>query len=141
MNYLLDTNVISELMSKQPNGNVVQWIDHLEPEQTYLSVVTVGEIRKGIAKLSESKRKQALEQWLVEGLLLQFDDHILPFGIDEMLTWGTLTGELTANGINLPAMDSLIAATALHHHCTLATRNEADFRHTGVKVFNPWRPG
>lgn len=139
MNYLLDTNVISELIAKQPNADVVQWIDQLEPEQIYLSVVTIGEIRKGIVKLPESRRKQVLEQWLVEGLLLRFDDHILPLGIDEILTWGAMSGELATRGINLPVMDSLIAATALHHRCTLATRNEADFRFTGVKVVNPWR--
>lgn len=139
MNYLLDTNVISELVAKQPNLHVVQWIDLLTPDQCFLSVVTVGEIRKGIAKLPESRRKQILGLWLIEELLVRFDGQILPLGIAEMLTWGILTGELAAKGINLPAVDSLIAATAVQHHCTLATRNEADFRYTGVKTFNPWR--
>ncbi len=140
MKYLLDTNVISELMAKEPNTRIVQWLDQLEDDQIYLSVITIGEIRKGIAKLPESKRKQILEQWLVEDLLLRFDEQILPLGIDEMLTWGTLTGELAAKGVHLPAMDSLIAATALHHRCILATRNEADFKYAGIRIHNPWNP-
>lgn len=139
MKFLLDTNVISELIAKRPNPAVVQWIDELDPLHTYLSVITIGEIRKGITRLAGSERKRAFEEWLTEELLLRFSDRILPLGIAEMLTWGHLAGELAANGINMPAMDSLIAATALHHHCVLVTRNEADFQHTGVKILNPWR--
>ena len=139
MNYLLDTNVIFELVAKQPFPDVVNWIDQLDPYVVYLSVMTIGEIRKGIAKLPASKRRESLERWLLEDLLVRFHDHILPLDINVLLAWGQLTGELAAKGINLPAIDSLIAATVLHYHYTLVTRNEADFQHTGITVANPWK--
>lgn len=139
MNYLLDTNVISELVAKQPDQDVVEWIDQLDANSVYLSVITIGEIRKGIAKLSASTRKERLERWLVDDLLVRFQDHILPIDLNVMLAWGTLTGESAAQGINLPVIDSLIVATVLHHRCTLVTRNEGDFQHAQVTVVNPWR--
>lgn len=139
MRYLLDTNVISELIARQPNPQVVEWIDSLDPSSIYLSVITVGEIRKGIAKLADSKRKESLQRWLEEDLLIRFDDHMLPLDADVMLTWGRVVGELSAQGINLSIVDSLIGITALHHRCILVTRNEADFRFTGVDLVNPWK--
>ena len=139
MTYLLDTNVISELIAKQPDADVVDWIDQLDPNTVYLSVITIGEIRKGIAKLPASKRRENLERWLFEDLLVRFHDHILPLDGNVLLAWGQLTGELAAKGINLPAIDSLIAATVLHYRYTLVTRNEADFQHTGITVVNPWK--
>ena len=139
MTYLLDTNVISELIAKQPDADVVDWIDQLNPDSVYLSVMTIGEIRKGIAKLPASKRRENLERWLFEDLFVRFHNHILPLDVNVLLAWGQLTGELAANGINLPAIDSLIAATVLHYRYTLVTRNEADFQHTGITVVNPWK--
>jgi len=139
MNYLLDTNVVSELVAKQPSPEVVDWIDQLDPDSVYLSVMTIGEIRKGIAKLPASKRRENLERWLFEDLLVRFRDHILPLDGNVLLAWGQLTGELAAKGINLPAIDSLIAATVLHYRYTLVTRNEAAFQHTGITVVNPWK--
>jgi len=139
MTYLLDTNVISELIAKQPDADVVDWIDQLDPNTVYLSVITIGEIRKGIAKLPASKRRENLERWLFEDLLVRFHDHILPLDGNVLLAWGQLTGELAAKGINLPAIDSLIAATVLHYRYTLVTRNEADFQHAGITVVNPWK--
>src|SRR3712207_4080271 len=128
MRYLLDTNVISELIAKQPNANVVQWIDARDPSGVYLSVITIGELRKGIEKLPDSKRKDTLRAWLNDDLLIRFNGHILELDIPVMLTWGELTGQLEQVGKPLPALDSLIAALALHHDCTLATHNEDDFR-------------
>lgn len=138
MKYLLDTNIISELISRQPTAHVTEWIDSLDLNSVYLSVLTVGEIRKGIARLSSSKRKESLTYWLTDDLMIRFSDHILPLDVGVMLLWGQLTGELAAQGVNLPFADSLIGATALHHQCILVTRNEADFRHIGVTVVNPW---
>lgn len=139
MKYLLDTNVISELIAKQPNPNVVDWVDSLDPDDVYLSVITIGEIRRGIARLPDSRRKESMEVWLKEDLLIRFYARILPLDVDVMLEWGRLTGTLAARGINLTAIDSLIGATALHHRCTLVTRNEDDFRHVGVALINPWK--
>jgi toxin FitB len=138
MNYLLDTNVISELVAKKPNRRVLEWIDTLDANHVFLSVITIGELRKGIEKLPSSTRKDVLADWLTTDLVLRFSGRILPLDIDVMLTWGQLIGQLERIGRPLPAIDSLIAALALHHGYTLATRNEADFKDTGVAVINPW---
>src|SRR5512134_1925621 len=98
MNYLLDTNVISELISKKPNAKVLEWLDHLDPNSIYLSVVTIGEIRKGIQKLPPSKRKDAVTQWLEGDLLLRFQERILEITVEVMLVWGELTGRLENEG-------------------------------------------
>jgi toxin FitB len=139
MKYLLDTNVISELVAKQPNQQVVAWVDSLDPNFVYLSTITIGELSKGIEKLPQSKRKAELTDWLHHRLLVRFSDHI--FGLDAatMLRWGQLTARLETVGRTLPAMDSLIAAIALHYECILATRNERDFKDTGVTILNPWQ--
>ncbi len=139
MKYLLDTNVISELIAKQPDPRVISWVDSLHPESVYLSVITVGEIRKGIEKLPPSTRKNTLDMWLNDDLLTRFTGQILTLDTAVMLTWGSLTGQLEQTGRSLPGLDSLIAALAIHHGCVLATRNEADFLGTGVIVINPWK--
>jgi len=138
VNYLLDTCVVSELVSKQPNQKVVAWIDSLESEQVYLSAITIGEITKGIEKLPESKRKRDLKVWLNHELLPRFQGRILPLGTDVLIRWGTLLAQLETDGNPMPAIDSLIAATVLTYGITLVTRNVADFEATGVKIFNPW---
>src|SRR5262245_48249635 len=107
MNYLLDTNVISELIAKQPNPQVVSWIDSLDPAMIYLSVITIGEIRKGIEKLPSSTRKEHLSAWLTNELLLRFDGRIAAITTEVMLVWGELTGRLENAGHPLAAIDSL----------------------------------
>lgn len=138
MNYLLDTNIISELLARHPNARVLEWIDTLDAQHVFLSVITIGELRKGIEKLPASVRKDALFDWLTTDLVARFSGRILPLGMDVMLTWGRLTGQLEQIGRPLLAIDSLIAALALHHSYTLVTRNEADFKDTGVAIINPW---
>jgi tRNA(fMet)-specific endonuclease VapC len=139
MTYLLDTCVISELASKRAEPNVKRWIDSIDPESVYLSAVTIGEIRKGIEKAQDPKRKETLEAWLQEELLVRFRDRLLALDAGVFLEWGALTGRLESKGLPMPAMDSLIAATALHHNFVLVTRNENDFLHSGVKLLNPWK--
>lgn len=138
MNYLLDTNVISELVAKQPSQKVMDWIDTIPDERIYLSVVTIGELKKGIEKLPAAQRKELLRDWLNEELLVRFAGRILPIDTAVMLIWGQFTATLEQRGRKLPAMDSLIAALALKSGFTLVTRNEADFFDTGVTVLNPW---
>ncbi len=138
MRYLLDTCVISELVARQPNPRVVAWVDAVEESRLYLSVVTIGEIRRGIAKLPDSPRKERLNRWLEEDLLLRFSGRIVPIDIGVMLTWGELVARLERTGRVLPAMDSLVAAIALHGEFTLVTRNVRDFEGTGVQIVNPW---
>ncbi len=139
MNYLLDTCVISELVARQPSQTVVAWVDSIEEERLHLSVVTIGEIQKGITKLPTSPRKAALEDWLKDDLLVRFGNRIVPIDTMAMLRWGQLTGTLESSGKTMSAMDSLVAAIALHGDFTLVTRNEDDFRHSGVPVVNPWK--
>jgi tRNA(fMet)-specific endonuclease VapC len=139
MRYLLDTCAISELVSKQPNQRVVDWIDGIDPETVYLSVITVGEIRKGIEKLSDSKRKSVLNDWLVGELFIRFSDRILPIDLGAILAWGQMVGRLELTGKKMAAMDSLIAAIALSRDLRLVTRNVDDFKHAGINLVNPWK--
>ncbi|NOH03731.1 MAG: type II toxin-antitoxin system VapC family toxin [Chloroflexi bacterium] len=138
MKYLLDTCVISELVSKQPNPKVIEFVDSLDQEDIYLSVITVGEIAKGIEKLPRSKRKEELLNWLGEDLLIRFEGNIISLDVRVLIRWGELSAKLEGIGITLPAMDALIAATALTYNMAVVTRNENDFENTGVEVVNPW---
>jgi len=139
MKWLLDTCAISELVSRKPSKKVIEWIDSIDSDSLYLSVITIGEIRKGIEKLPDSKRRDAIHTWLTEDLFLRFKDRLAPLDSEVMLTWGILTGRLEREGTRMSAIDSLIAATALHHDLTLVTRNEEHFFNSQVKVFNPWK--
>ncbi len=138
MNYLLDTCVISEFAARQPTEKVVSWLAKLDPETVFLSVVTLGEIQKGIDKLPASKRKEALRTWLKNDLLVRFRDRLLPLKTGEMLTWGTLMSKVEAKGAPMPLIDSLIAATAVHHDLVVVTRDVDDFAPSGVRLLNPW---
>jgi predicted nucleic acid-binding protein len=139
MRFLLDTCVISELVSKQSTLSVVDWIDGIEDERLFLSVLTIGEIQRGIEKLPDSKRKQNLSSWLKDELLIRFYGRVLPLDLDVMLEWGILVARLERVGRPLPAMDSLIAALARRHDLHLVTRNEQDFADTGISIINPWQ--
>ena len=138
MNYVLDTNVISELMARKPNPKVVAWLDSLDPATLCLTVITIGELRKGVEKLPASKRKDDVRNWLETDLLLRFQGKILDITTDVMLVWGELTGRLENEGKPLSAIDSLIAAIVLQQNYSLVTRNDSYFQHTGVKIINPW---
>jgi toxin FitB len=137
--FLLDTNVISELVKPKPEAKVVEWIEATNEELLYLSVLTLGEIRKGIALLLDPARRVKLEAWLVGSLTARFANRML--SIDESIAerWGILTAQAkaTANHV-LPVIDGLLAATAQHHNLTFVTRNTDDILGTGVPVFNPW---
>lgn len=138
MKVLLDTCVISELVSKKPNPKVVEYVDLLDPEDVYLSVITVGEIVKGIEKLPKSKRRQDLQAWLKDDLLVRFEGNIAALDTDVLIEWGALIARLESAGKTMPAIDSLIAATALAKKMTLVTRNVSDFEGTNVEIMNPW---
>ena len=138
MTFLLDTCMISELVAKQPNLQVVQWVDSINEDKLFLSAITIGEIKRGIEKLADSNRKSALAEWLEGDLLIRFTDRILPIDTPVMLVWGQLTADLEKQGRRVPAIDSLIAATCLQTRLDLVTRNERDFAHSGVAVVNPW---
>ena len=134
MSYLVDTNVLSELRRKQPQPEVVAWFTQRPRQTLYLSVLTLGEIRKGIERL-EAARQQPLLDWLEVELPNYFLGRMLAVDAHTADRWGRL---LASAGRPLPAVDSLLAATALQHDLTLVTRNTADFAGTGVRLINPW---
>jgi predicted nucleic acid-binding protein len=138
MKALLDTCVISELVAKQPHPKVVEFVDSLDPEDVYLSAITIGEIVKGIEKLPASSRKNGLNTWLKEDLLVRFDGKIVTLDKDVFIAWGALTARLESAGKTMPAIDSLIAASVRVHQMTLVTRNVDDFKDADIAIVNPW---
>lgn len=138
MNVLLDTCVVSELVAREAESRVLTWLDALDPRVVHLSVITLGEIQRGIARLPASSRRTRLERWLDDDLVPRFDRQILDIDTAVMRTWGSIVAEAEARGRSLPVMDSLIAATAIAHRCQLATRNGRDFEGTGVPIVDPW---
>lgn len=138
MSYLLDTCVLSEFTRRQPHPRVVEWLSEADEDTLFLSVLAIGEIQHGIEKLEDSPRKEELHQWLTNDLLLRFEGRIVLLDVPVLLRWGELVGRLERQGRRLPAIDGLLAATALTHDLILATRNTEDFEHTGVKLLNPW---
>ena len=139
MKYLLDTCVVSELIKPKINENVISWIENIEENQLYLSVLTLGEIEKGIAKLPLSLRKSNLKTWLEKDLVLRFENRILNVTPEVARYWGNLQGELEKQGKPMPIADGLIAATALIHNLTLVTRNIKDVARSGVCTLNIWQ--
>jgi predicted nucleic acid-binding protein len=135
MNYLLDTNVISERLRPVPNEYVSRWLDIIPNSMLYISVLTIGEIIKGIEKLPSGNRKTNLTVWLEHDLPLWFEKRILPIDIHVAEKWGAITG---THPNPLPVIDGLLAATALVHDLVLVTRNVKDFQIPGISLFNPW---
>jgi toxin FitB len=135
---LLDTNVISELIKPKPEPKVTVWIDGTDEELLFLSVLTLGEIRKGVMLLPRSARRTALEAWLNKELPLRFSDRILSVDQEVADRWGHLSGMTGARGVQVNVIDGLLAATAVQHNLTLVTRDTRDVAATGVPLFNPW---
>ena len=139
MNYLLDTCVISELVNTKPELRVVQWIRSQDEENLFLSVITIGEIQKGISKLPDGrKKKKQLQNWLKNDLQERFKDRILEITIETANVWGQVLGTCENKGVTLPAIDSLIASQGFFHKMTVVTRNISDMESSGVQLFNPW---
>lgn len=138
MNYLLDTCVISELIKARPTNNVVKWVESIDESSLFISVLTLGEILKGISKLPASKKKTTLQKWVYEDLYRRFDKRIIPISIKIAGIWGEIQGKAEQEGETMPAIDSLIAATAIAHDLTVVTRNAADMEKSGVSIHNPW---
>ncbi len=135
MSYLIDTNVLSELRRREPDASVVRWLERRPATGLYLSVLTLGELRKGIEALPEGERKRALVDWLEIELLGFFAGRVLPIDARVADRWGYLAAQV---GRPMPAIDSLLAATALTHDLTLVTRNRRDFQYPGLAVIDPW---
>lgn len=132
--YLLDTNVISETIKTQPNKKLLNWLNSISANKFALSVLTLGEIRKGIEKLSDQSKKQKIIQWLEIDLPKQFNERIIPICAEVADKWGYIC---SIN--NIPAIDALIAASALTHNLKLVTRNIKDFESIySLEIINPW---
>ncbi|MGA2117244.1 MAG: type II toxin-antitoxin system VapC family toxin [Bryobacteraceae bacterium] len=136
--FLLDTNVPSELTRPMPDVCVSGWVAAQDKAALYMSVVTVGELRKGLTILPLGKRRKQLEQWFEQYLLPLFADRILPVTRGVANRWGVLDGECQLRGTRLGTGDGMIAATALEHDLIVVTRNVKDFFGLGVAVLNPW---
>jgi|SRR5579863_2929128 len=136
--FLLDTNCISELVRSQPEPRVLDWMEAADESLLYLSILTLGEIRKGVAGVQQGKRRTKLETWLELDLQARFSGRILP--IDALIAdrWGALAAAAKRKGRPLSAIDGLLAATALHHNLTIVSRNVSDFAITQALTLNPW---
>lgn len=139
MNFLLDTNLISEWIKPHPNAGVVSWLAGSDEDRIYISVVTLAELRCGVEHLAAGQRRKRLNEWLEDELPQRFGDRILPIDAAIADTWGRIVARREALGHPIGAMDALIAATAQAHDLTLATRNEADFDSAVSAIVNPWR--
>ncbi|MDP2904013.1 MAG: type II toxin-antitoxin system VapC family toxin [Methylovulum sp.] len=137
MKYLLDTCAISELTKPQANSGVIEWLKNTNAEDLYLSVINIGEIKKGINKLPASKKKQDLLFWL-ETLLEDYQSRILTVDLIVMENWSLLVANAEKKGQSIASMDSMIGAIAYTHHLTLVTRNERDFYACNIPMINPW---
>ncbi len=138
MSYLIDTCCISELVKNKPNQNVVKWFADRDELSIYLSVITFGELRKGIEKLPDSKKKKELNRWVKEDLNQRFKNRVLNITIEEVNKCGEILAAAEKSEKPLPAIDSLIAATAQVHDLSVVTRNTQDMEGSGVEVINPW---
>jgi predicted nucleic acid-binding protein len=136
--FLLDTNIPSELMRVQPQQEIQAWIATQRPSTLFISVVSLGELRKGIALRSLDKRRNQLETWFETEIPRLFSGRILPVTRSIAELWGTLEAKRERAGRPLHVPDAQIAATALEHDLTLVTRNEKDFVDLGLTIFNPW---
>jgi predicted nucleic acid-binding protein len=136
--YLLDTNCVSELVCPKPEPRVIEWVEAADEATLYLSVLTLGEIRKGVASLPPSKRRTRLEAWLEVDLEARFAGRIVPIDAAISDRWGSIAAEAKRKGKVLPVIDGLLAATALHHNLTVVSRNASDFKQSLVRVLNPW---
>jgi predicted nucleic acid-binding protein len=135
MSYLLDTNILAEIIRPKPHEELLSWITSIPNENLHISVLTLGEIRKGIQKLPHNHKREKLRIWLEHELPTWFEERILP--IDPFIAdrWGRLQAEA---GKTLPVIDALIAATALHYDFAIVTRNSKDFNFPTLNVINPW---
>lgn len=138
MTYLVDICALSELVRRKPEKQVVDWFDAVPAEALFVSALTLGEIRKGVERLPAGIRRERIGTWLEIDLPRWFEERVLPIDAAVADEWGRLAARSLRT---LPAMDALIAATALRHRLSIVSRNVSDFAGTGVPVVNPWESG
>ena len=139
MNYLLDTCVLSEYVKRNPNTQVINWLDNQDEASLNISIVSIAEIKKGIIRIENSQPNRYLKLWnWLQKLEQRFGSRIIPLDNSIIDTWATICGKSEAKGHKLPIMDSLIAATAYQYDMVVVTRNISDFNFSSIQIFSPW---
>ena len=138
MNYLLDTCVISELIKPKPSSKLIKWLRSCQEESLFLSSLTIGEIQKGISKLPDSGKRKKFQNWLDSELTQRFDRRIIGIDFKVAQKWGEIQALTEIAGIKMPVIDSLIASIGIVYDMAVVTRNTADMKNSGVRLFNPW---
>ena len=141
MNFLLDTNVVSEWIKPHPDAGVVNWLSEIDEDRIFISVVTLAELRHGVERLSPGARRDRLDIWLTEEVPLRFEARLLDVDAETANMWGRVMARGQAIGRAPSAMDAFIAAVVLRHDMNLVTRNVSDFEALGVRYLNPWSNG
>jgi predicted nucleic acid-binding protein len=138
MNFLLDTCILTEFSRKKPEPKVIKWIDSVKEDKLFVSVITIGEIQRGVERLPDSPRKDALLKWVYDGLVERLKDQILPLDTTTLMLWGSMTSWQENEGKPPGILESLIAATALRNNLTIATRYIDVYHRSGAAAVNPW---
>ncbi len=139
MKYLLDTCVISEIIKPKPSKKVIAWIKNQEEKSLYLSVLTFGEIEKGIEKSVDGRRRNKLRLWVEEDLKQRFEGRVLNIDVRVATKWGKIQGKSEKEGNPIPSIDGLIAVTGLVNNCVVVTRNISDMQPSSAELHNPWQ--
>lgn len=138
MNWLLDTNVISEWVKPRPDQGVMHWLGAADEDRLFISVIVLAELRHGVERMAAGERRRRLEAWLGEALPQRFEGRVLPVDAAVADAWGRLMARGHSAGRPVSAMDAFVAATAQVRGLTLVTRNTADFAALGLPLFSPW---
>lgn len=141
MNFLLDTNVVSEWTKPRPDGGVVAWLAEADEDRVFISVITLAELRYGIERMPVGARRNRLETWVSKQLPARFEARVLLIDAETADVWGHIMARGRTGGRPVGTMDAFIAATAERHHLTLVTRNVSDFEALGIRLVNPWSKG
>jgi len=138
VNFLIDTNVVSEWTKPRPDSGVVAWLAEADEDRVFISVITLAELRYGIERMPASARRARLDIWVSKQLPARFEARVLSIDTETGDTWGRVMARGRTGGRPVGAMDAFIAATAERHHLTLVTRNVSDFDVLGIRLINPW---
>jgi toxin FitB len=141
VNFLLDTNVVSEWTKPRPDGGVVAWLAEADEDRVFISVITLAELRYGIERMPVGARRNRLETWVSKQVPARFEARVLLIDAETADTWGHVMARGRTGGRPVGTMDAFIAATAERHHLTLVTRNVSDFEALGIRLVNPWSKG
>jgi toxin FitB len=138
VNFLLDTNLVSEWIKPHPDPGVVSWLAGADEDRIFISVVTLAELRHGVERLAIGHRRRRLNEWIEGELLFRFDGRILPIDIATAETWGRIVAHREELGRPIGTMDAFIAASAKVHKLTVVSRNHTDFESSVDAIVNPW---